>query len=172
MEPIDRLQASCLPGFLAQGIVQVEEEHLGQIAALGLVQQPGQMASAQGVPYQVSRPGAEAKKIGPVGGVGGVEELALEGGQRLALFANQQGISQVEQMLALWLRQVGNQGPQKGFQGRGRAYNTSQHGAHLRKERAVQLYPFYSGGASCLICEVFRQSPVKDLKAGYHAFSV
>src|SRR4051794_1510916 len=124
VEPIDRLQATGLLVFLAQRIVQVEEYHLGQATTAGLVEQPSEVASAQAVPNQVGRPGADAEKIGPVGRVGGVEELALQSSQGFAVFADQQGVGQLEQVLALRLGQVGGQGLQEGVQGGGGAYNT------------------------------------------------
>src|SRR5262249_36760103 len=74
-------------------------------------------------------PGTDPKEVRPVGGVGGIEELALEGGQGLGFITDQQAVGEVEEMDALRLGQREVQRLEEAFQGRRRLYNAGQHGA-------------------------------------------
>src|SRR5690625_4142278 len=70
----------------------------------------------------------DTEKMRPVGGIGGVEKLAVQRGQSLAGLGHQQGIRHFHDMLLLGLGEGADQRPQECFQGGRRAYNTSKHG--------------------------------------------
>jgi len=61
------------------------------------------LAAAQCAPHVGCLPGADSQKIGSVGSSGCFEKLPLQRRQRLLVFADQQGIGQVEEVLTLWL---------------------------------------------------------------------
>jgi hypothetical protein len=63
-------------------------------------------------------PGTDPKEIRPVGRVGRIEELPLQGRQGLGLVTDQHAVNELEKMVALRLGQAEAQGTEKAFQGR------------------------------------------------------
>src|SRR5512135_142961 len=81
----------------------------------------------EGIPRLCDGPGADPEEICPVGGIGGVEELPLQGRQGFSFVTDQQAVDEVQEMLGLRLGQVEVQRLENGFQGRCRLYNAGQH---------------------------------------------
>ena len=127
VEPVDRLDVGGVLVLLAERVVEVDVEDLGQAACLGQLQQPRDLMAAEGIPRLCDGPGTDPEEIRPVGGIGGVEELALQGGQGFSFVGDQQAVDEVQEMLGLGLGQVEVQRLEEGFQGRCRLYNASQH---------------------------------------------
>ena len=93
-------------------------------------------------------PGTDAEEIRPVGGIGGVEELPLQGRQRLSFLAHQQAVHEVQEMITLRSGQVEVQRIEDGLQSRRRLYNAREHeGPPVGM--GAESTPFYAGGTSC-----------------------
>jgi len=114
VKPIDRFQMPRVLVFLAQRVVDVDVDDLGRPEVLRLGQRPGHLVDTQGGTHVFGGPGADAQKIGRVGGIGGVQELPLERRQGLLVFAHQQRIGHIEDVAALRLREVEVQLVEKG----------------------------------------------------------
>jgi len=56
---------------------------------------------AEGCAHVVGLPRADAETVGHIGGIGGVDTLALQSGSRLVVLAAQEGIGHVEDVLTL-----------------------------------------------------------------------
>ena len=123
VEPVDGLHMRRLLVLLAQGVVEVDIQNLGETPPLGFGHQPLDLVAAQSRPNVLGVPGTDPKEIRPVGRVGGVEELPLQGRQGLGLVADQQAVNELEKMIALRLGQAEAQGSEEAFQGRRRLYN-------------------------------------------------
>jgi hypothetical protein len=127
VEPVDRLDVCGLLVLHAERVIEVDVQDFGKAPRLGQLQQPRDLMASEGIPHLRDGPGTDPEEIGPVGGVGGVEELPLQGRQGLSFVTDQQAVHEGREMLGLRLRQVEVQRLEEGFQGRRRLYNTGQH---------------------------------------------
>ena len=94
---------------------------------MGQLQQPPDLVAPEGIARVRGGPGTDAEEIRPVGGIGGVEELPLQGRQGFSFVADQQAVHEVQEMITLRLGQVEVQRIEDGFQGRSRLYNAREH---------------------------------------------
>jgi hypothetical protein len=78
-------------------------EHFGQAETFGLSHSPIHLIDAQAAPNVLCFPRADAQKIGHVGSIRCCDELPLESSQSFFVFANQEGVGQVEHVLTLGL---------------------------------------------------------------------
>src|SRR4051794_13677913 len=148
VEPVDRLDVGGVLVLLAERVIEVDVEDLGQAPCLGERQQPGDLMAAEGLPRLRGGPGADPEEVRPVGGIRGVEELPLQGGQGFSLVTDQQAVDEVQEMLGLRSGQVEMQRLEVGFQGRCRLYNAGQHEEPPERMGAYPT-PFEFGGTSC-----------------------
>ena len=118
VEPVDRLDVCGVLVLLAERVIEVDVKDFGQTPCSGQLQQPRDLVVPEGVACFRGGPGTDPEKIRPVGGIGGVEELPLQGGQCLSFVADQHAVHKVQEMLALRLGQVDVQRIEEGFQGR------------------------------------------------------
>ena len=118
VEPVDRLDVGGVLVLLAQRVIEVDVEDFGQFPSLSQLQQPRDLVTSEGIARVGGGPGTDAEEIRPVGGIGGVEELPLQGRQGFSLVTDQQAVDQLQEMLGLRLGQVKMQHLEKGFQGR------------------------------------------------------
>ena len=102
--PVYRFQVTRVLVLLTDGIVQVDIHHLGQIALFGFVQQPFQLATTQSNAHILCTPGTDAQEIRHVRHIGRLDKLALQCGQGLDVFADQQSVGYIQDVLPLWLR--------------------------------------------------------------------
>jgi len=63
--------------FLAEGVVDVDVEHLGCATAFGCGEHPGNLVLAQGRAHSARLPRADTQKIGHIRGIGRRHKLAL-----------------------------------------------------------------------------------------------
>ena len=90
VEPVDRLDVRGVLVLLAERVVEVDVEDLGQAACWAPPSNQATWWSRRSIPELSDGPGTLPEEIRPVGRIGGVEELALQGGQGLSLVADQQ----------------------------------------------------------------------------------
>ena len=101
---------------------------------------------AQHRPDVVGLPGADAETVSHLGRVGCLDKLALPGGSRLVLCADQKRIGHGEAMLTLRLVEGERSLIEKSPSALGVVYNTGHHGMSSCWNRENGLQLFYSGG--------------------------
>ena len=121
--PVHGLQG---PGLLVLGggaVVEGDED--GQRPALAELraEELSEHEGLQGPPELLLGPGAVAEEVREVAGVGGVEEVALEGGQGVAGGLQAEGVGQAEQVLALGIGEGGQDEASEVDEERGEMYD-------------------------------------------------
>jgi hypothetical protein len=99
--------------FLAQGIVEVDVDHVRRVGSFCLGDKPVHLVGAESGSHCGSLPGADAEEIGHIGSVWGFHKLPLHCSQRLSIFADQERVGHIQDMATLWLTESDTKRVQK-----------------------------------------------------------
>jgi hypothetical protein len=125
--PGDGLEGSATLVLNSGTVIEGQPEDLG-IAGVEAGEEVFEGKASQGQAEVLGRPGAGAKEIGEVAGIGGVEVLAGPFGEGFAVRCGEQGVGDAEQMVSLRERAGDGEQGQKADELRGRSYK-GLHGA-------------------------------------------
>jgi hypothetical protein len=113
VKPGDGFDVTSFFVLLAKGIVDIDVDNTRRVRPFCFGDEPVHLLDAKSSSYVGGLPRADAKKIGHIGSIWGFHKLPLQCSQRLSIFADQERVGHIQDMMTLWLTELDTERVQK-----------------------------------------------------------